>query len=72
MHVLYPWVTCEDGVIRHLNPLPTTTVEQFDNLDYGMKVLIENQVALTDEQVKVLMFSIGPHPQDLAGHIARK
>jgi hypothetical protein len=66
---LYPWVTCEDGV-RHLNPLPTTTMEQFDKLDYDMKALIENQVALTDEQVKSLMFSIGPHLQDLTGHIA--
>ena len=30
---LYPWVYCGDGVVRHLNPLPTMTVEQFDNLD---------------------------------------
>ena len=62
----------EDGVVSHLNPLPTTTVEQFDKLDYDMKSLIKNQVVLTDEQVKTLMFSIGPHPQDLTGHIAWK
>ena len=45
------------------------TVEQFDKLDYGIQALIENQVALTDEQVTVLIFSIGPYPDDLTGHI---
>jgi hypothetical protein len=65
----YTWVQCEDGVVRYLNLLPTTTVEQFDKLDYVKKALIENQVALTDEQVKTLMFSIDSHPEDLTGHI---
>jgi hypothetical protein len=59
-----------DGVVRYLNPLPTMTVEQFDKLDYDMQALIENQVALTNEQVTALIFSIGPHPDDLTGHIA--
>jgi hypothetical protein len=64
---LYPWVQREDGVVRNLNPFPTTTVEQFQKLDFAKQALIENQVSLTDDQVQALVFSIGPHPRDLSG-----
>jgi hypothetical protein len=64
---LYHWVKFEDGVVRHLNPLPTMTSEQHDQLDVPKRVLIENHVTLTDDQMKFLIFSIGPYPTDTEG-----
>ena len=61
------WVTCEDGVVRDLNPLLTMTQDEFDQLDWSEQVLIENEVVLTDEQVKTLVFSIDPYPSDTTG-----
>ena len=63
---LYQWVQYSDGVIRHLKPIPTTTKEEYELLPKPEQSLIANQVALTDTERTVLVFSIGPHPNDVA------
>ena len=63
---LSQWVQYSDGVIRYLNPEPTTTKEEYELCPNPEQSLISNQVALTDAERTVLVFSIGPHPNDTA------